>query len=178
MGRTGYECQNCGYEPDENELASGGCPGCSESRRGVWKTLPGELEKLPIGSTFQVLERRVWWTGVWNKPQVRHQRDDTLYLWTLVERDANGAVWRGAKGVTTFLDADGLERTVYVSDLPGVRLTDTDPLRMRSEAVAFCTVWKMTYGAWYVIHDATVTDRRLALQRLRDDMGWPVARAA
>jgi hypothetical protein len=172
MSSLGYECRNCGHTPDEEELSHGSCPNCSESRRHAWKTLPGVLEKLPIGSSIQVLKRRFWWVG-----SVQHSVDWTLFLWTLTERDLEGkAVWRGHLGSTQLVDALGLDRAVYVQGYAETRYHD--PLRMVSDAVSHFTTGEMTYGAWYVIHDVTPTDKALSFQRMMEDMGWPPARAA
>ena len=166
---TGYECRNCGREPDPEELSGGSCPGCSSTRSHVWRTLPGQLEALPRGSSLQVLVRRYrppcsGWPG--------DHVTETLFLWTLVERDSAGkAVWRSHLGRTSFVDALGLDRPVYVQRYAETRFHD--PLRMTSEAVAHFTTGEMTYGAWHVVHDLTPTARVLTLQRMMVDMDWP-----
>lgn len=164
--RVNYECRTCGYEPDQSELAKGTCPRCSGIRLRTWKALPAILEALPVGSSIQVLVPRYDRQG--------QQYEATLFLWTLSERDTGGkALWRGHVGRSTFTDALGLEREVYVQQYAETQ--HHDPLCMTSDAVAHFTVGEMTYGAWYVIHDTTQTTQTQALQRLMEDMGWPPA---
>jgi hypothetical protein len=173
MREEGWECNTCGYTPDTDELRSGSCPMCSESRLGLWRALPRTLDALPLGSTMHVMKKasgRRWGSDEWREWEY------TLFMWTLVERDAEGkAVWRSEKGHTTYTDALGVDHHTIVSGYAETRYHD--PLRMTSEAVSHFTLGEMTYGAWYVIHDITETPSIRTRRRLMEDMNWPPQQA-
>ena len=138
----GYECRNCGYAPEENELHRGTCPHCAEERREARVSLKERLPLLRIGDSVQVFST---YYHHYNEPQ-------TIMLWKVVGiREDGSRIWKALRGKTYLYDSEGAEHSVYVTGA-GYCTPQGKADATRSSWVAHLTLGEMTYQGWFRIN--------------------------